>query len=165
LLSACFVLPVNDSIKEIFDTIRNTALIQKAGGGTGFAFNNLGPSGDMVASSGGTTSGPISFWRVIAETTNAIQQGAHRRGANMGMMNIAHPDIVKFIHAKRNLASFNNFNISIKITDRFMTTFTNDPDSPHIVTNPRTQQHYIIPKTIDVHSYCIRDLVSQNKKR
>ena len=158
LLSACFVLPVNDSIKEIFEAVTNTALIQKAGGGTGFTFDKLRPTGDIVSSSGGTTSGPISFWQVIAETTNAIQQGAHRRGANMGMMSIEHPDILKFINAKQDLALFNNFNISVKITDDFMDMLRKKPDAPHVVTNPRTRQSYIIPKTIDLRSYRIQDL-------
>ena len=94
MLSACFVLPVGDSISEIFDSIKHTALIQKAGGGTGFAFDELRPTGDYISSSGGTTSGPFSFWRAFSEATNAIQQGAFRRGANMGMMNIHHPDIL-----------------------------------------------------------------------
>jgi len=158
MLSACFVLPVNDSIPEIFEAVKNTALIQKAGGGTGFAFDKLRPTGDTVSSSGGTTSGPISFWRVIAETTNAIQQGAHRRGANMGMMSVEHPDIIRFINAKSDIAAFNNFNISVKITDEFMNLLGKKPDSPHIVTNPRTQQQYVMPKIINVHSYRIQDL-------
>ncbi|MBN1134855.1 MAG: adenosylcobalamin-dependent ribonucleoside-diphosphate reductase, partial [Methanosarcinaceae archaeon] len=158
LLSACFVLPVNDSIPEIFEAVKNTALIQKAGGGTGFAFDKLRPTGDIVTSSGGTTSGPISFWRVIAETTNAIQQGAHRRGANMGMMSIEHPDIIRFINAKNNLTAFNNFNISIKLTDKFMNLLDRTPDVPHIVTNPRTRQQYFIPKTVDIYSYRMGDL-------
>jgi ribonucleoside-diphosphate reductase alpha chain len=158
MLSACFVLPVNDSIPQIFEAVKNTALIQKAGGGTGFAFDKLRPTGDSVSSSGGKTSGPISFWKVIAETTHAIQQGAHRRGANMGMMSIEHPDILKFIKAKQDLAAFNNFNISIKITDDFMITLRKNPDIPHIVTNPRTHRRYIIPKTVDLHSYSIQDL-------
>ena len=96
MLSACFVLPVGDSIDEIFNSIKHTALIQKAGGGTGFAFDELRPTGDFIKSSGGTTSGPISFWRAFSEATNAIQQGAFRRGANMAMMYIDHPDIIKF---------------------------------------------------------------------
>ncbi len=165
MLSACFVLPVEDNIPKIFEAVKNTALIQKAGGGTGFAFDKLRPAGDNVSSSGGTTSGPISFWRVIAETTNAIQQGAHRRGANMGMMSIDHPDIIKFICAKRDITAFNNFNISIKITDEFMNLLHKDPDSAHIVTNPRTQKQYIIPKTIDIHSYRIQDLRPSNGDR
>jgi len=94
MLSACFVLPVRDSINDIFDSIKHTALIQKAGGGTGFAFDELRPTGDYIKSSGGTTSGPISFWRAFSEATNAIQQGAFRRGANMGMMYINHPSII-----------------------------------------------------------------------
>jgi len=162
LLSACFVLPVNDSINEIFDAVRNTALIQKAGGGTGFAFDRLRPTGDLVATSGGTTSGPMSFWRVIAETTNAIQQGAHRRGANMGMMDIRHPDILKFINAKQDLMSFNNFNISVKITDSFMTFLRENPETPHVVVNPRTNQSYVIPRAVDLHAYRIQDLKSHN---
>jgi ribonucleoside-diphosphate reductase alpha chain len=162
MLSACFVLPLNDSIHEIFDTVKNTALIQKAGGGTGFAFDRLRPTGDTVSSSGGTTSGPISFWKVIAETTNAIQQGAHRRGANMGMMSIEHPDILKFINAKQDLAVFNNFNISVKITDAYMNRLRDNPDASHVVTNPRTRQQYIIPKTVNLHSYRIKDLRSSD---
>ena len=94
MLSACFVLPLPDSLEGIFDAVKHTAIIQKAGGGTGFSFDRLRPTGDLVASSGGTTSGPISFWKVLSETTHAIQQGAFRRGANMGMMSIEHPDIL-----------------------------------------------------------------------
>ena len=101
MLSACFVLPILDNINSIFDAVKHTALIQKAGGGTGFDFSKLRPTGDIVASSGGKTSGPMSFWRVLSETTHAIQQGAFRRGANMGMINLDHPDILKFISAKQ----------------------------------------------------------------
>ena len=117
MLGACFVLPIEDSIDGIFTTVKNTALIQKAGGGTGFSFDRLRSTGDLVTSSGGITSGPISFMKVLSEATNAIQQGAFRRGANMGCMSIEHPDILNFINAKQNPAAFTNFNISIKILD------------------------------------------------
>jgi len=163
MLFACFVLSIEDSIDEIFDTVKHTALIQKAGGGTGFSFDRLRPTGDIVTSSGGTTSGPISFWKVLAEATNAIQQGAFRRGANMGMMSIDHPDILKFIHAKQDLTAFSNFNISVKITNSFMAELYERPDSLHIVTNPRTKRKYTIPHFIDINSYTIDDLVPQKQ--
>ncbi len=159
MLSACFVLPIEDSIEGIFETVKQTALIQKAGGGTGFSFDRLRPTGDRVASSGGTTSGPLSFWRVFSETTDAIQQGAFRRGANMGMMSVEHPDILKFLHAKQNLKTFTNFNISVKITDQWMRTLEDEPDSLHIVMNPRTQRTYLLPRKIPVSTYTINDLV------
>ncbi len=158
MLSACFVLPIEDSIEGIFETIKSTALIQKAGGGTGFSLDKLRPSGDRIESSGGTTSGPISFWRVFSEATNAIQQGAFRRGANMGMMSIGHPDILKFLHAKQNLKAFTNFNISVKITDDWMRALAKSPNAPHIVENPRTQQRYLLPRRIDIANYTINDL-------
>jgi len=159
MLSACFVLPVGDSINEIFDSIKHTALIQKAGGGTGFAFDELRPTGDFIRSSGGTTSGPISFWRAFSEATNAIQQGAFRRGANMGMMYIHHPDILKFLHAKEDLSQFTNYNISVKITDEWMEAYLEAPDSPHEVKNPRTGKRYAIPKSYDVWKDDIKALV------
>jgi ribonucleoside-diphosphate reductase alpha chain len=159
MLSACFVLPVRDSITEIFNSIKHTALIQKAGGGTGFAFDELRPTGDYIKSSGGTTSGPISFWKAFSEATNAIQQGAFRRGANMGMMYIHHPDILKFLHAKQDLDQFTNYNISVKITDAWMEEFQRDPDSPHVVRNPRNGQAYVLPRNLDIWKYNIRDLI------
>ncbi|MFB0555333.1 MAG: adenosylcobalamin-dependent ribonucleoside-diphosphate reductase [Phycisphaerae bacterium] len=158
MLSACFVLPIEDSIEGIFESIKQTALIQQAGGGTGFSFDRLRPTGDRVASSGGTTSGPISFWRVFSETTNAIQQGAFRRGANMGMMSVEHPDILKFLHAKQNLQAFTNFNISVKITDDWMNMVLKSGKTLHIVKNPRTQQRYVLPRRIDITNYTINDL-------
>ncbi len=159
MLSACFVLPVRDSIVDIFNSIKHTALIQKAGGGTGFAFDELRPTGDFIKSSGGTTSGPISFWKAFSEATNAIQQGAFRRGANMGMMYIHHPDILKFLHAKQDLEQFTNYNISVKVTDQWMEEFLADPDSPHIVRNPRTGKAYVLPRKLEIWKYTIRDLV------
>ncbi len=158
MLSACFVLPVRDSVGEIFESIKNTALIQKAGGGTGFAFDELRPTGDYIKSSGGTTSGPISFWRAFSEATNAIQQGAFRRGANMGMMYIHHPDILKFLYAKQDLTQFTNYNISVKLTDDWMESFLQDPNSPHLVRNPRTGQEYVIPRDVNISTYDIRSL-------
>lgn len=142
MLSACFVLPVEDSIEGIFDSIKSTALIQKAGGGTGFSFSRLRPKGDRVKSSGGTTSGPMSFLKVFSGATEAIQQGAFRRGANMGVMSVTHPDIIDFIEAKRDLTRFTNYNLSVAITDAFMEQLRQDPNSPHIVINPRNQESF-----------------------
>lgn len=159
MLSACFVLPVEDSIKEIFEGVQTTAMIQKAGGGTGFTFDHLRPTGDYIYSSGGTTSGPISFWRVYAVTTDSIQQGAFRRGANMGMMSVTHPDILKFINVKKENPDFDNFNISVKVTDEWMNTLMSNPSSPLIVTNPRTNKRYYMPKNIDPLDYSINDLI------
>lgn len=159
MLSACFVLPVPDSVDGIFDAIKHTALIQKAGGGTGFAFDALRPTGDYIRSSGGTTSGPISFWRAFSEATNAIQQGAFRRGANMGMMNIHHPDILKFLHAKQDLTQFTNYNISVKVTDEWMKGFKEQPDAPHRTRNPRNGREFFLPRSLDIKSYDIRHLL------
>lgn len=159
MLSACFVLPVRDSINDIFDAIKHTAIIQKAGGGTGFAFDELRPTGDYIKSSGGTTSGPISFWKAFSEATNAIQQGAFRRGANMGMMYIHHPDILKFLHAKQDLTQFTNYNISVKITNEWMDEFLRDPQSPHVVRNPRTGQEFLLPRDLRIWEYDIRSLI------
>jgi len=158
VLSACFVLPIPDSIEGIFETIKHAAQIQKAGGGTGFSFDQLRPTGDRVASSGGKTSGPVSFWRVFSEATRAIQQGAFRRGANMGMMSVDHPDILKFITAKRDPSAFENFNISVKIPDAFMETLRRDPDAPHVVRNRRTGRAYHLPRGLDGANYQIDDL-------
>ncbi len=158
MLSACFVLPVGDSIDEIFDAIKHAALIQKAGGGTGLTFDRLRPTGDFIRSSGGTTSGPISFWHAFCEASNAIQQGASRRGANMGMMYIHHPDILKFVEAKRDVSRFTNYNISVKIPDGWMEALRRTPDRPHVVVNPRTGKPYFIPRDLDVRDYALRSL-------
>ena len=159
MLSACFVLPVEDSIDGIFRSIWDTALIQKAGGGTGFDFGDLRPTGDRVASSGGTTSGPISFMRVFAEATTAIQQGAFRRGANMAMMPVEHPDILKFITAKSQPGAFQNFNLSVKVTNAFMDRVRHQPEGRHVVANPRDGKKYLLPKDVDIRNYGIEDLV------
>jgi len=164
MLSACFVLPVEDSIDGIFDSVKNTAIIQKAGGGTGFCFDKPRPTGDIVASSGGTTSGPISFLGIFSKTTSAIQQGAFRRGANMCMMSLEHPDILNFITAKGDPSAFTNFNLSVKITDGFMEKLQNAPRAPHVVTNPRTKKQYVIPRSIGTRPYTINDLVPTDEK-
>ncbi|MEQ1891455.1 MAG: ribonucleotide reductase N-terminal alpha domain-containing protein [Planctomycetota bacterium] len=139
MLSACFVLPVEDSIDGIFDSIKATALIQKAGGGTGFSFSRLRPRGDMVKSSGGTTEGPLSFIQVFSKATDAIQQGAFRRGANMGILRIDHPDVLEFIRFKDDLDKIQNYNISVAVTNRFLSELARDPATPHQVQNPRTK--------------------------
>lgn len=165
MLSACFVLPVSDSVEGIFESVKHAALIQKTGGGTGFAFDRLRPAGDYIASSGGVTSGPISFWRVFAEATRAIQQGAFRRGANMGMMSVTHPDILKFITAKNLAGEFENFNISVKVDDDFLSALEDRPGSAHVVINPRTQKRYIIPRGVDISACTLADLRSADESQ
>lgn len=164
-LSACFVLPLEDSMEGIFTALKNMALVQKTGGGTGFAFDRLRPNNDLVRSTNGVASGPISFLKIFDAATEAVKQGGTRRGANMGSLIYNHPNILDFICCKEKEDEINNFNLSVTVSDEFMRkAIGEDPDPHYNLINPRTGEIYYDPETgeeIKLDATAVFDMIVQ----
>lgn len=154
-LSACFVLPIDDSMEAIFEAIKNAALIHKSGGGTGFSFSKIRPAGSVVKSTGGIASGPISFMKVFNSATEAVKQGGSRRGANMGILRVDHPDIRAFITCKQDNREITNFNISIGITEKFMEAVEND--SEYEIINPKNNRVVKMEKAREIFNMIVEN--------